>query len=234
MIYTISDPHLSLSCDKPMDVFGRRWENYTCQLESNWKSTVTDDDTVIIPGDISWGMTLEESASDFKWLDSLPGRKIIGKGNHDYWWETFSKLEKFKAENDISTIDFLHNNAYLCENKIICGTRGWICENSLKPEDLKILNRENQRLQMSLECAKKLLEKKPDAEIIVFMHYPPAVTGTVQEIIFDTLLSYGIQRLYYGHLHGISDNAGLCRTKYGIELNLVSCDYLKFIPLKID
>lgn len=234
MLYTISDPHLSLSCDKPMDIFGARWQDYTKKLEENWKSTVLPDDTVVLPGDISWGMTLEEAAADLKFLDGLPGKKIIGKGNHDYWWDTVAKMERFKAENGIGTIDFLYNNAFYAEGRIICGTRGWNCESPMKAEDMKILNRENQRLRISLEAAAKLKKDFPDAEIIPFLHFPPAVPGVTQEMIFDTLLEFGIERLYYGHLHGVYSESGLCNVRYGILMQLVSCDRLNFTPLSIN
>ena len=234
MLYTISDPHLSLTCDKPMDIFGARWQDYTRHLEENWKNTVTCGNTVVIPGDISWGMTLEEAAADLKFINSLPGRKIIGKGNHDYWWDTAAKLERFKAENGLDTIDFLYNNAYLAENIIVCGTRGWVCESPMKADDMKLVNRENQRLRLSLEVAMKLKAEAPDAEIVPFFHYPPAVPGVTQEMIFDTLLEFGVERLYYGHLHGVYSDAGLCTVKYGILMKLVSCDRLNFTPLSIN
>lgn len=234
MLYTLSDTHLSLSCDKPMDVFGARWQNHAERLEKNWKSTVTPDDTVVIPGDISWGMTLDEARDDLAFINSLPGRKIIGKGNHDYWWDTAAKLERFKAENGFDTIDFMHNNAYFREGFIICGTRGWTCEESLSADDKKLVERENLRLRISLDAALKLKAGHPDAEIIPFMHFPAATPFAVHESMMDTLLEYGVERLYYGHLHGISGENKICRTKYGILLYLVSGDYLEFKPLKID
>lgn len=234
MLYTLSDPHLSLSCDKPMDIFGQRWHNHAQRLAQNWRSTVTDGDTVVIPGDISWGMTFEEARDDLLFIHSLPGHKIIGKGNHDYWWDTAAKLERFKAENSLDSIDFMHNNALYAQGKIICGTRGWTCEENLSAEDKKLVERENLRLRISLDAAKKLRRDYPNAEIIPFMHFPPATPFYVHENIMDTLLEYGAQRLYYGHLHGISGENKICRTKYGILLYLVSGDYLEFKPLRID
>lgn len=234
MLYTLSDPHLSLSCDKPMDIFGARWHNHAEKLAQNWRNTVIDEDTVVIPGDISWGMTLEEAREDLNFINSLPGHKIIGKGNHDYWWDTAAKMERFKAENGFSTIDFLYNNALYDQGKIICGTRGWTCEEELSAEDKKLIERENLRLRLSLDMAKKIKTEHPDAEIIPFLHFPPATPFATQENIMDTLLQYGVQRVYYGHLHGIFGENKICRTKYGILLYLVSGDYLEFKPLKID
>lgn len=217
-----------------MDVFGSRWQNYVQRLSENWRATVTDADTVVMPGDISWAMTLDEAQADFRFLDSLPGHKIIGKGNHDYWWDTAAKLERYREENGFSTISFLYNNACLAQGKIICGTRGWICEQDLKPEDVKLVEREAQRLRISLEAAAKLKIENPDAEIIPFLHFPPATPFAVQDKMFDVLLEYGVQRLYYGHLHGMTSDEKLCRFKYSIELNLVSADRLEFKPLRID
>ena len=124
-IYMLSDPHLSLTADKPMDIFGARWENYIEKLKNNWTETVSEDDTVVIPGDISWGMGFDTAAEDLTFIHNLPGRKIIGKGNHDYWWQTMAKLNRFREELGADSIDFLFNNAYLCEDFIIAGTRGW-------------------------------------------------------------------------------------------------------------
>lgn len=234
MLYTISDPHLSLSCDKPMDIFGPRWKNHAEKMRENWIKTVTDDDTVVMPGDISWAMTLDEAKEDLKFIDGLPGNKIIGKGNHDYWWDTAAKLEKFRADNGFSTISFLYNNARLAQGKIICGTRGWTCEEKLTAEDLKLIDREACRLHLSLQAATKLKAENPDAEIIPFLHFPPATPFAVQDKMFDVLLEYGVTRVYYGHLHGMTSDEKLCRFKYGIELNLVSADRLEFKPLRID
>ena len=199
MLYTLSDPHLSLSCDKPMDI-----------------------------------LTLEEARADLAFINSLPGRKIIGKGNHDYWWDTASKLNRFKEENGLDSIMFMHNSAIYDQGKIICGTRGWTCEESLNAEDKKLIARENLRLRLSLDEAVKLKKDYPDAEIIPFLHFPPATPFATHENIMETLLEYGVGRVYYGHLHGVSGENKICRTKYGILLYLVSGDYLEFKPLKID
>ena len=214
-----------------MDIFGKNWENHHNKIKENWISTVKENDTVILPGDLSWGMTLEEAKADLLFLDSLPGKKIIGKGNHDYWWQTKKKIDDFFSLCNIETISILYNNAYKIENKIICGTRGWINENQLSPEDEKIILRESGRLSLSLEAAKKLREN--DEEIIVFLHYPPAYRNSVSVPICKHFITEKISRCYYGHLHGAEDKFLI--SKYGnTVLNLVSSDYLDFKPLAIN
>ncbi len=231
MIFAISDLHLSFSVSKPMDIFGDRWENHHERIKENWLSTVSENDTVILPGDLSWGMSLTEAKTDFQFLHSLPGKKIIGKGNHDYWWQTQKKLNSFLAENEFTSISILYNNAYKVENKIICGTRGWIVENSPSESDQKIILREAGRLELSLENARSL--RKNDEEIIVFLHYPPAYRGNVSVPICKHLVREKISRCYYGHLHSV-DNRYLI-PKYGeTSLTLIASDYLNFIPLAID
>ena len=154
-VFAISDLHLALGIDKPMDIFGARWANYMERLESNWNNTVGENDYVLVPGDISWATYLEQAYRDFLFLDRLPGKKIISKGNHDYWWTTKSKLDKFVAENGFSSISFLHNNSYTVEKAAICGTRGWNMpgEAGFSDEDEKIYLRELQRLELSLKSA---------------------------------------------------------------------------------
>ncbi len=158
-LFVMADTHLSLGADKPMDVFGSRWRNYMSKIERNWLDTVTEADTVIIPGDISWAMTIGEAERDLLFLESLPGRKLISKGNHDFWWSTAKKLEAFFFENGIHTIELLYNNAFLFGNRVICGSRGWFNDEKAAPEDTdyrKIVTRESQRLAMSLDAGLKL------------------------------------------------------------------------------
>ncbi len=231
MIYAISDLHLSFSVSKPMDVFGERWLNHHERLKENWNRVITDNDTVIIPGDISWAMTLEEAKADFSFLHSLPGKKIIGKGNHDYWWQTKKKLDSFLKENGFNSISILYNNAYKVENKIICGTRGWIAENSPDENDEKIILREAGRLEMSINFAKTLLEN--DEEIIVFLHYPPAYRGVSSVPICKHLVREKIKRCYYGHIHS-ADKRYLV-PKYGdTSLSIISSDFLNFEPIIVE
>lgn len=214
-----------------MDVFGERWENHHKRIEENWNQIVSQDDTVILPGDLSWGMTLQEAKADFSFLHSLNGKKIIGKGNHDYWWQTKKKLDSFLVENDFNSISVLYNNAYKVENKIICGTRGWITENGPSAEDEKIILREAGRLEMSIKCARELMEN--DEEIIAFLHYPPAYRSEASVPICKILVREKIKKCYYGHIHS-ADKRYLI-SKYGeTSLCLVSSDFLNFSPIVVE
>jgi len=238
-IFTISDLHLSTldSTNKSMDVFGRRWIGYTEKIKSNWLKLINDSDTVIIPGDISWALTLEEAKSDILFIDSLPGKKILGKGNHDFWWSTMKKHNAFFEANGISSISFLFNNAYETEDFIIAGTRGWYHdeESSNLPSNTdfeKLTNRETQRLKLSLEAARKIKGGSPQKEILVFMHFPPFWNGKESSTIINLLEDYGIQRVYYGHIHG--NYAVPAEFTYkNINMSIISADYLEFIPKKI-
>lgn len=234
--FAIADLHLSTldSTNKSMEVFGKRWSGYTEKLKSNWKKLITDDDTVIIPGDISWALTLDEAKSDLEFLNSLPGKKILGKGNHDFWWTTMKKHSAFFAEHGIDTISFLFNNALETDDFIIAGTRGWYHDEDAQnaPNDTdfeKLINRETQRLKMSLEAAKVLQENSPKKEILVFLHFPPVWNGKECEPIVNLLSDYKIKRVFYGHIHGnytVPQNF----IHREIEMNIISADYLDFIP----
>ena len=235
-LFAIADLHLStlVSTDKSMEIFGRRWTGYTEKLRQSWEALITDEDTVIIPGDISWALTLEEAKSDLMFLDALPGKKILGKGNHDFWWSTMRKHTVFFDENDIKTISFLFNNAHETDEFIIAGTRGWYYDEDAQntPNDTdfeKLTNRETQRLKLSLDCAMKLKEASPEKEILVFTHFPPFYNGKESEPIVNLLAEYGIKRVYYGHIHGnyTIDAKIECR---GIDMNIISADYLNFVP----
>ena len=222
-LFAIADTHLSFGTNKPMDVFSG-WQNYEERLQKNWNAVVGENDTVVIAGDISWGMKLADTLEDFRFLDRLNGRKIVMKGNHDYWWSTKSKTDRFLSENGINSIDILFNNAYKVGDFVICGTRGWFFDCS-KDEDQKVLAREVGRLRTSIDEAKKL-----DGEIIAFLHYPPvSLTETCHEI-YDTLVEQGIKTCYYGHLHGQSVNWAFRGEKDGIKFDLISADYLSFCP----
>ena len=229
ILYTISDPHLSFTTDKPMDIFGRRWDNHAEKLSEEWKKTVGENDTVVIPGDISWGSSFEEAYADLKFINDLPGKKIIGKGNHDYWWATMNKLTNFKTEKKLDNIEFLFNNAYAVEDKIICGTRGWVNEFGVKSEDERIIRREAQRLELSLKEGMRLKEQYPSNEMIVFLHYPPIFGEFMNLDILDILYRYEISRVYFGHLHNVREEQ-LDKEYIGIKMNLISCDYVEFVP----
>ena len=234
-IYTIADLHLSTldTTNKSMEVFGKRWTDYTSRLENNWCRLVEEDDTVIIPGDISWALSLDEALSDLKFVDSLPGKKILGKGNHDFWWCTMKKHAEFFEKNDIKTISFLFNNAHECEKYIIAGTRGWYHdENATGVPDntdfIKLTNREQMRLRASLTAAKKMSEEtgKP---IIVFMHVPPFWNGKASEYIISELKAFDVKKVYFGHIHG-TYSIPRCFEYEGISMNLISADFLEFTP----
>ncbi len=232
MIYALSDTHLSFTTDKPMDIFGGRWENHPKKIEENWRAKVKDTDTVVIAGDISWGMSMEQAKEDLLFINSLPGKKIILKGNHDYWWCTQKKMTAFFEENNIDTIDVLYNNALVCEDKILCGTRGWINEFGVKTEDERLIKRESARLEISLTEGKKLKEQYPDKEIVVFMHYPP-VFGTFLNLeIIDVLYRFGVEKVYYGHLHNVKKEQ-LDDEYLGIKLYLTAGDYIGFDPMEV-
>ena len=231
MIYVIGDLHLSFSTDKPMDIFGGNWENHAEKIRENWTSKVNSEDTVILPGDFSWAMYLEESFEDFSYLNSLPGRKILLKGNHDYWWNTIAKMNKFLKENNFENIYFLQNNSYLADDKIIVGARGWV--NSLSDENYKIQKRECQRLELSIKDGiSKYGENK---EIIAFMHYPPFYKEEVpEEIDYVKLMKkYNIKRCYYAHLHSEAHKEAIEGLYRNINFKLISSDYLNFDLYKI-
>lgn len=232
-IYVIGDLHLSFSAEKPMDIFGYNWENHAERLKQNWINKVNKGDTVILPGDFSWATYLEDTYKDFEFLNSLPGKKILSKGNHDYWWTTLTSMRKFLKESNFENIDFLFNNSYLIENKVVVGTRGWI--NSWKSEEnYKILKRENDRLKLSIENA--INNFGNEYEMICFIHYPPFYKENEipEEINFiKTLKKYNIKKCYYAHLHGDSHKDAIEGIHDGIEFKLVSSDYLKFDLLEI-
>ena len=231
-IYVIGDLHLSFGVNKPMNIFGENWEKHYEKIKENWLGKVKDEDTVILPGDFSWATYLEESEKDFEFLNNLSGKKILLKGNHDYWWTTVTKMKKFLEEKNIQNIDFLYNNSFLIENKIIAGTRGWITNPNSK-ENYKILKRENDRLKLSLESGIKSFGE--DKEIIAFLHYPPFYKDTVsEEIDFKkTLENYKVKKCFYAHLHSDSHKEAIEGKINGIEYCLVSSDYLKFDLLKL-
>ena len=230
-LYTISDTHLSFSVPKPMDIFGSRWSGYTEKLAAAWREQISETDTVVIGGDISWAMSLEEAEADLRFLDELPGKKIIGRGNHDYWWDTMKKMRSFLSIHQITTIDFLFNNAFPCGPYTICGSRGWWNEEKAAPGNAdyeKILAREAGRLRLSLNAA-----RTAGGEPIVFLHFPPVYRGSVCTGITDVLEEYGIRYCYYGHLHTLYDIPPSLLYN-GIRYTLVSADYLNFRPMPIE
>lgn len=225
-IFAIGDLHLSFGTDKPMDVFG--WGNHSEKIKNSWLENVKNEDTVIIPGDISWAMELEEAYEDFKFINKLTGTKIISKGNHDYWWQSKKKLNEFLAKNNFNTIHFLQNNSYLVENKIIVATRCWSTTDWNIDENYKILKRECERLKLSINDG--INKFGDDKEMIAFLHYPPFYKSNVPEEIdfIEILKKYNIHKCFYAHLHGDSHKNAFEGEKDGIEFKLVSSDFLNF------
>lgn len=222
-LYAIGDLHLSLTTNKPMDIFGPGWADHTRRLEEAF-SHLKEDDLTVLCGDTSWGLDFTESLADFQFIDRLPGKKLILKGNHDYWWNTATKMKRFFQENDITTIDILHNNCHYYGDFALCGTRGWFYEEDEHNE--KVLNREVMRLEASLKAS----GKRP---VLAFLHYPPLYTGYRCPEVIGKLEEYHVWRCFYGHLHGPSHKLAIEGTVGTVEYSLVSADYLQFVPKKI-
>lgn len=232
-IFVIGDLHLSFNNPKPMDIFGENWVNHEEKIKKNWIKNVKENDLVVLPGDFSWETYLQDTKLDFEFINKLPGKKLLLKGNHDYWWSTLTTMRNFLCQNNFINIDFLYNNSFEYENKILCGTRGWNITN--ESEDGKLINRELIRLELSLkEGLERFGENK---EIIVFMHYPPIMKKMREEEhelkFVELLKKYNVKRCYYGHLHGASISEAFEGDFKGIEFKLVSADGLNFHLLKI-
>ncbi len=226
-LFVIADLHLSLGTDKPMDVF-RGWENYVNKLEENWWAVVKPEDTVVIAGDISWAMKLEDTAADFAFLQSLPGQKLLMKGNHDYWWSTRGKIDSFLTARGFDTLHVFHNCAYQVGDKALCGTRGWLY-NSETEEDKKIVNREAGRLLMSIAEAEKL-----GGHLTAFLHYPPVYDGMECTELLDILCEHQVEECYFGHIHGqYAARKALVGDYRGVRMHLISCDFVNFRPVLI-
>lgn len=225
-LYAIGDTHLSLASDKPMDVFGGGWTGYVDKLKEGFQ-IISPEDTVVICGDVSWGMSLEEARADFACLDALPGgRKLLLKGNHDYWWTTASKMKAFFAENGFSTLDILHNNCHFYGETALCGTRGWFYEEDRGEHSAKIFNRELIRLEASLKAA-------GEREKLCFLHYPPLYQGYRCQEILDLLERYRVSLCCYGHLHGGSHRLAVTGRQGTVDYRLVAADYVGFRPVCI-
>lgn len=224
-LFTIADLHLSLSADKSMEVF-RGWENYVERIEKNWRSTVSQSDTVVIPGDISWEMRINDAVDDFEFLNSLSGRKLIIKGNHDLWWTSMKKMNEFLALHSFDSIEFMNNSAVRVGDITVCGTRGWLIEES--GTDSKLINREALRLRASLEHGARL-----GGELIAFLHYPPITEQQRCDEIIDVLNEFSVRNVYYGHIHGGSAVAAVNGTVDGINYRLISADRLGFTPFLV-
>lgn len=233
ILYGISDLHLSFGVNKPMSVFGEVWYNHEDKIKQNWEKQAKNDDVIIVSGDISWGLDFKEAYKDFEFLNNLPGKKIILKGNHDYYFSTKTKVEKFLKENDFNTISVLYNNAIDTKKYIICGARGWsLTEETKKEDNLKIILREEGRLKISLDEGVKLKEEYEKngikKDIIVAMHFPPFVSN-FQKILEE----YNVKECIYGHLHGYGHSMVKEGTINGVKYIMVGCDYTGFKLIKL-
>lgn len=225
-LYAIGDLHLCLGAPKPMDIFGGVWEGYMEKLKSGI-SVICPEDTTVLLGDLSWALSLDEAAEDFAWINQIPGRKIILKGNHDYWWSTVSKFDQFCHANGYADMHILNNNHFEYDGYAICGTRGWFFEEEKSKEhDEKVFKRELIRLETSLQSA-------GDLPKIVFLHYPPRYRGYTCEPILELLKRYDVRRCYYGHLHSASHGLAVEGLWDGVEYRLVSADKLNFLPYPV-
>ncbi len=224
-LYAIGDLHLSLSGNKSMEVFGDAWKDYVARIE-NALGQLTEEDVLVLAGDTSWGMTLQEAEADFRFLDRFPGKKYLIKGNHDYWWATAAKFRRFCEEKELRSLELLHNNCILYGDYAVCGTRGWFLEEDQKPHNAKVLAREVMRLEASLQAA----GEKP---ILCFLHYPPLYQGYRCPEILAMLEKYRVQGCYYGHLHGPTIRRRIEGQFGNTDFSLISADYLGFIPKKI-
>ena len=224
-LYAIGDLHLSLSVNKPMDVFGPGWANHVQRLEEAF-SQLTAEDVTVLCGDTSWGMALRESLEDFRFIDRLPGKKLLVKGNHDYWWTTASKMNAFFAANGFTRLHILHNNCALYGDAALCGTRGWFFEENGTPHWEKVFNRELIRLEASLKAA-------GEREKLCFLHYPPLYRGYRCQEIIDLLERYQVRVCCYGHLHGASHRLAIEGVQGNVDYRLVSADFVGFRPKKI-
>lgn len=233
-IYTIGDLHLSFHENKPMGIFGENWKGHEEKIKKDWNEKVKENDLVVIPGDFSWSTYLKDTYEDFSYLKDLPGKKLLLKGNHDYWWTTLTSMRNYLEENNFKNIDFIYNTAYEFENYIIAGTRGW--GQNEEGEDKKLLKREVARLELSLQEAVKLKENQ-EKEIIVFLHYPPIIKSNLinneMSDFVKMMKKYEIKRCYYAHLHSTSIREAVEGEHYGIDFKLVSADGLDFKLLEI-
>lgn len=233
-IFVIADLHLSFKNPKPMNIFGDNWENHEEKIKQDWLKKVSKEDLVMLPGDFSWAMNLEDAYLDFEYLNTLPGKKLLLKGNHDYWWTTLTKMRKYLQDNHFDTIDFIYNNSYCFEENILTGTRGWTL-NDLEGSG-KLLNRELNRLELSLqEGTSKFGQEK---EVMVFMHYPPithsALLNNLELKFVELMKRYHVKKCFYGHLHSRSHKDAIEGIVEGIEFKLISGDYLDFKLMKIE
>ena len=225
-LYAIGDLHLCLGAPKPMDIFGGAWVGYMDKLKEGM-SVIRPEDTTVLLGDLSWSLDLANAKADFAWINEIPGRKIILKGNHDYWWSTAAKFQKFCQENGFENLHLLNNNSYVYTDYAICGTRGWFFEEERSGQhDEMVFMRELIRLEASLNSA-------GEKEKLVFLHYPPRYKGYECPEILALLEKYGVRRCFYGHLHGGSHKLAMEGQWDNVDFRLVAADYINFKPCKV-
>ena len=225
-IFVIADLHLSFKNPKPMDIFGDNWTKHEEKIKKDWNEKVKEEDLVVLPGDFSWSTYLKDTYEDFTYLNSLPGKKILLKGNHDYWWTTAAKMNRFFAENGFQTLALLHNNCHFYGETALCGTRGWFYEEDQAGHNEKVFRRELIRLEASLKAA-------GEHPKLCFLHYPPCYEGYTCPEIIALLEQYGVKICYYGHLHGGSHRLAVEGVRGKVEYHLVAADYLRFAPKRI-
>jgi len=229
-VYAISDLHLSGSCDKPMDIFGGEWKDYVEKIAADWRARVGEGDVVLLPGDLSWAMNLEQAKTDFEFLAELPGSKVIIRGNHDYWWNSLSKLRSALP----SGIYPVQNDVLRLGNLLVCGTRGWTVPESgktLSAEDKKIYLREVERMKLTLSAMAK--ERKDGDAVAVMTHYPPFNSRRESNELTELIESAKPDFAVYGHLHGKDSRADLVVSRGGVDYYLTSCDLLKNTLLQL-
>ena len=226
MLYAIGDLHLSFGAEKPMDIFGAEWEGHTEKLKRGF-SKLAPDDVCVICGDLTWGMDMDGCLEDFRFIDALPGKKIILKGNHDFWWSTATKAKDYFAAHGITTIDILNNNCFFYEDAALCGTRGWTCVLPQSEHDRKMMQREIGRLETSLAAADGAARK------LCFLHYPPIFGKYRADGLIGVMQRYGVAECCYGHVHGKGRPLAYEGGADGIVYRLVAADNLGFEPLRI-
>lgn len=225
-LYALGDLHLSLGTDKPMDVFGGAWVGYLDKLKQGLR-ILTQEDTLVLVGDASWSLGLQNAVEDFAFINAIPGKKLLVKGNHDYWWSTAAKFQKFCQEHGFSNLELLHNNCWFYGDVALCGTRGWFFEEDKQgTHDEKVFRREMCRLETSLQAA-------GDREKFCFLHYPPLYRGYRCSEILELLAKYGVRRCYYGHLHSDSHKLAIQGVVDGVEYRMVSADAVNFTPVLV-
>jgi predicted phosphohydrolase len=225
-IYAIGDLHLSAAAEKPMDIFSG-WEDHTTRIAENWRKKIKPEDTVVLAGDTSWGMSLAQAVPDFELIHELPGTKLLLKGNHDYWWSSAAKMNAVFAENGLTSLRLLHNSSYEAEGVFLCGSRGWLFETG-EPHDEKLIRREAMRIAASIRSS-----GDGPGERILFLHYPPIYNGQRLEAFMGVIRDHGIRRCYYGHIHGAARRHAIQGLVDGCEFTMISADYLGFDPVLV-